>query len=138
MRTQIRQLVALARARRVGSGTAWDDAGLQRTVGRLDAHVDALWRMTQMCISEAEHTDAPSPLGSAVKLHYSELTQEISELAMSVIGAPIVGNADLDGVPTSDAVTRYLASLQFTIAAGTSQIQRNLIAERILGMPKGA
>ena len=31
----------------------------------------------------------------------------------------------------------YLWSLQYTIAAGTSQIQRNLIAERILGMPKG-
>jgi len=31
----------------------------------------------------------------------------------------------------------YLWSFQSTIAAGTSQIQRNLIAERILGMPKG-
>jgi alkylation response protein AidB-like acyl-CoA dehydrogenase len=137
MRTQIRALVAVARARRVGSATAWDDPGLQRTVGRLDAHVAALWRMTQQCVAEAEHANAPSPLGSAVKLHYSELTQEIAELAMHVIGAPIVGCVDLDGVPTAAAVSTYLQSLQFTIAAGTSQIQRNVIAERILGMPKG-
>jgi alkylation response protein AidB-like acyl-CoA dehydrogenase len=34
-------------------------------------------------------------------------------------------------------VREYLWSLQYTIAAGTSQIQRNLIAERILGLPRG-
>ena len=37
----------------------------------------------------------------------------------------------------TDAVREYLWSLQYTIAAGTSQIQRNLIAERILGLPTG-
>ena len=46
----------------------------------MPAWVDALWRMTQQCVTEAEHADAPSPLGSAVKLHYSELTQEIAAL----------------------------------------------------------
>ena len=40
-------------------------------------------------------------------------------------------------MPTAESVREYLWSLQYTIAAGTSQIQRNLIAERILGMPKG-
>ena len=38
--------------------------------------------------------------------------------------------------PARDAARDYLWSLQYTIAAGTSQIQRNLIAERILGMPR--
>jgi alkylation response protein AidB-like acyl-CoA dehydrogenase len=41
------------------------------------------------------------------------------------------------GVSTADALRDYLWSFQTTIAAGTSQIQRNLIAQRILGMPKG-
>ena len=94
--------------------------------------------MTQMGIAEAEHTGAPSPSGSAVKLRYSELSQEIAELALQVIGP-----AGHRRRPTSTAcdaptsVREYLWSLQYTIAAGTSQIQRNLIAERILGMPKG-
>ena len=56
---------------------------------------------------------------------------------MRVVGRPILGAADLDGVRTGDVAREYLWSLQTTIAAGTSQIQRNLIAERILGLPKG-
>ena len=67
-------------------------------------------------------------------------SQEIAELAMRVVGEPIVGRTDIggvDGVDTTEIVREYLWSLQYTIAAGTSQIQRNLIAERILGLPKG-
>jgi alkylation response protein AidB-like acyl-CoA dehydrogenase len=137
MRSQLRRLVALARSRPRDGGSAWDDPTLRRTVGRLDAHVDALWRMTQMCATEAEATGVPSPLGSAIKLRYSELAQEIAELGVRVLGRPVVALADLDGLPAGAVGHAHLSSLQFTIAAGTSQIQRNLVAERILGMPKG-
>jgi alkylation response protein AidB-like acyl-CoA dehydrogenase len=44
--------------------------------------------------------------------------------------------SDDGDVPTRRAVMDYLWSLQYTIAAGTSQVQRNLIAERILGLPR--
>jgi alkylation response protein AidB-like acyl-CoA dehydrogenase len=93
--------------------------------------------MTQMCVAEAERAGAPAQLGSAVKLRYSELGQEIAELAIRIIGRPIIGTPDSEDGSTRDAVHEYLWSLQSTIAAGTSQIQRNLIAQRILGMPKG-
>jgi alkylation response protein AidB-like acyl-CoA dehydrogenase len=136
LRSQVRRLVDLALARRTGSGTAWDDLGLRRHVGRLEASVEALWRMTQMCVTEAEQTGVPSPLGSAVKLRYSELAQEIAELAVRLTGRGIVGTGP-PGDPAAETVRDYLWSFQHTIAAGTSQIQRNLIAERILGMPKG-
>jgi alkylation response protein AidB-like acyl-CoA dehydrogenase len=137
MRTQLRRLVALAQQRARDGATAWDDPTLRRTVGRLDAHVDGLWRMTQMGAAEAEATGVPSPLGSAIKLRYSELAQEIAELGLRIVGRPVVALADLDGLPAGDVGHAHLSSLQFTIAAGTSQIQRNLVAERILGMPKG-
>jgi len=137
MRSQIRRLVALARSRHRDGVPAWDDPTLRRTVGRLDAQVDALWRMTQMCATEAERTGVPSPLGSAIKLRYSELAQEIAELGVRIVGRPVVAMADLDGLPAGSIGHQHLSALQFTIAAGTSQIQRNLVAERILGMPKG-
>jgi alkylation response protein AidB-like acyl-CoA dehydrogenase len=131
LRTQLRRLVGLAR--RQGG---WDDTGLRRHVGRLDARIDGLWRMTQRCVTEAEATGLPSPLGSAVKLGYSELGQEIATLGMRLLGRRALAS---DGPETDEArvVHDYLWAFQNTIAAGTSQIQRNLIAERILGMPKG-
>ncbi len=89
-----------------------------------------------MCITESEQTGQPAAYGSAVKLRYSELTQELADLLVRVIGRPAIAMADLEGEPTESADRDYLWSLQFTIAAGTSQIQRNLIAQRVLGLPR--
>ncbi|MET0879999.1 MAG: acyl-CoA dehydrogenase family protein, partial [Acidimicrobiales bacterium] len=129
MRSQLGRLVTLA-------GDFADRPDLRRHVGRLDARIDGLWRMTQRCVTEAEATGLPSPLGSAVKLGYSELGQEIARFGMELLGRRAIGTADPD---TEEArlVHDYLWSFQYTIAAGTSQIQRNLVAERILGLPKG-
>jgi alkylation response protein AidB-like acyl-CoA dehydrogenase len=146
LRAQLRKLVALARSRRTDTGVAWDSDELRHRVGRLEASIEALWRMTQMGIAEAEATGGPAPSGSAVKLRYSELTQELADLAMRIIGPPVMGRATIGhpevadiaagDIDTAEAVREYLWSLQYTIAAGTSQIQRNLIAERILGLPR--
>ena len=128
LRSQLRRTVQLA-------GERADDIAFRRTIGSLDARIEALWRMTQRCVTEAEASGLPSPLGSAVKLGYSELGQEIARLGMDLLGrrAIGVGTADTDA---ATVVHDYLWAFQYTIAAGTSQIQRNVIAERILGMPK--
>jgi alkylation response protein AidB-like acyl-CoA dehydrogenase len=131
LRSQLRGLVSIAKRL-----DRWDDPAVQAYVGRLEASIDGLWRMTQRGIAEAEATGMPSPSGSAVKLRFSELSQELRELAIRVLGRLALAGVRLDGVDGVEVVRSYLWSLQYTIAAGTSQIQRNLIAERILGMPK--
>jgi alkylation response protein AidB-like acyl-CoA dehydrogenase len=130
LRSQLRDLVRLAQRL---PNSPWEDAKLREQIGRLEANVDALWRMTQRGIAESEATGLPAPTGSAVKLRFSEVSQEISELTLRTLGAAALVGVD---ATTTEAVRSYLWSLQFTIAAGTSQIQRNLIAERILGMPR--
>ncbi|MER7037011.1 acyl-CoA dehydrogenase [Streptomyces microflavus] len=124
-----RTLDALAaEARRNGK---WDDAVLRRRLGRLNAEFRALWRLTQWNVAESERIGGvPGIGGSVFKLRYSQTRQELYEAAAEVLGADAF---DLDREWALDR----LSSLSYTIAAGTSQIQRNIVAERILGLPKG-
>jgi len=137
LRAQLAKLASLAqRLARPGARALWSDPALRAALGRLDAEVDALWRLTQMCVSEAERTGLPALVGSAVKLRYSELYQSIGELSMRVLGRGGLGAADFAELPGEEMLHDYLWSLQFTISGGTSQIQRNIIGERILGLPR--
>jgi alkylation response protein AidB-like acyl-CoA dehydrogenase len=136
LRAQVERIVDVAASRRTATGTLWDDIELRRHVGRITADLEALWRLTQMCITEADRTGQPAQYGSAVKLRYSELAQEVAELFVRVIGRSAIALADFDGLPAAEAGKAHLWSLQSTIAAGTSQVQRNLIAQRILGLPR--
>jgi alkylation response protein AidB-like acyl-CoA dehydrogenase len=109
----------------------WDDPALRRRLGRLNAEFRALWRLTQWNVSEAEATGGvPGVGGSVFKLRYSHARQELYDTAADVLGD---GALDLDRPWVLDR----LSSLSYTIAAGTSQIQRNIVGERILGLPKG-
>ncbi|MFD4631299.1 acyl-CoA dehydrogenase family protein [Streptomyces sp. NPDC058284] len=124
-----RVLGELAREAR-GNGR-WDDSALRRRLGRLSAEFSALWRLTQWNVSEAQRTGGvPGVGGSVFKLRYSHARQELYDAAADVLGA---GALDLGQEWTLDR----LSSLSYTIAAGTSQIQQNIVAERILGLPKG-
>ncbi|WP_406383105.1 acyl-CoA dehydrogenase [Streptomyces sp. NBC_01618] len=124
-----RTLAALAAEARANG--RWDDPVLRRRLGRLNAEFRALWRLTQWNVSEAQRSGGvPGTGGSVFKLRYSQARQELYEAAAEVLGAD---GADLD----REWVLDRLSSLSYTIAAGTSQIQRNIVAERILGLPKG-
>ena len=123
-----RVLGELARVAR-DNGT-WDDPEARRRLGRLNAEFRALWRLTQWNVSEAEGGRVPGVGGSVFKLRYSHARQELYDAAAAVLGPDAL---DLDRPWVLDR----LSSLSYTIAAGTSQIQRNIVAERILGLPKG-
>ncbi len=125
-RRVLRELAAEAR-----ENGRWDDPVLRRRLGRLNAEFRALWRLTQWNVSEAERGGGvPGVAGSVFKLRYSHARQDLYDAAADVLGPE---SLDL-GRPW---VLDRLSSLSYTIAAGTSQIQRNIVAERILGLPKG-
>jgi alkylation response protein AidB-like acyl-CoA dehydrogenase len=125
-------------ARRLG---LLDDAGLRRRLGHLTAAFDALWALTKRNVSEAAETGVPGIGGSVFKLSYSEQAQALSDLAMEVLdrGAlcadPLLG-PDGVGLGNDEQLRTWFKSISLTIAAGTSQVQRNIVAERILGLPK--
>ncbi|MEV0278431.1 acyl-CoA dehydrogenase family protein [Streptomyces sp. NPDC050610] len=129
-----RVLGELARTARANG--LWDDAVLRRRLGRLSADFRALWRLIQWNVSEAQRSlrgggsGVPGVGGSVFKLRYSQARQELYDAAAEVLGE---GALDVD----HEWVADRLSSLSYTIAAGTSQIQANIVAERILGLPKG-
>ncbi|MEU7556926.1 acyl-CoA dehydrogenase family protein [Streptomyces eurythermus] len=124
-----RVLTALARAARENG--RWDDPVLRRALARLEAEFRALWRLVQWNVSEAEAAGGvPGAGGSVFKLRYSHARQELYDTAADVLGADAL---DLD----RPWVPARLSALAYTIAAGTSQIQRSIVAERILGLPRG-
>ncbi|AEW94733.1 MULTISPECIES: acyl-CoA dehydrogenase family protein [Streptomycetaceae] len=114
----------------------WDDAVLRRGLGRLAAEFSALWRLTQWNVSAAQHAagtggrGVPGTGASVFKLRYSHARQRLYETAAEVLGAADALDAG------HEWTAGRLSSLSYTIAAGTSQIQRNIVAERILGLPK--
>ena len=74
----------------------------------------------------------PGPEGSILKLGYSETYQRLMQTAMEALG-PHAQINDFDG---GQWAFNYLRCRASTIAAGTSEILRNIIAERVLGLPK--
>lgn len=72
----------------------------------------------------------PGPEGNVTKLLSAEHAQRVSELALQLAGtAAVMGDAEAIG-------HQYLLDRCLTIAGGTSEITRNVIAERILGLPR--
>ncbi len=80
---------------------------------------------------------APGPESSVVKLTWTDLTQQLSEAALAVVGpsAPLWSGAAHD--PGGGKWQRqWLWSKASPIAGGTSEIQRTIIGERLLGLPR--
>ncbi len=129
-------------ARRLG---AMGDAEVRRRIGHLQASFDALWALTKRNVSEAARTGVPGIGGSVFKLCYSEQGQALTDLAMEILDRAALTSSELtglDGEPAgeplgnAEQVEAWIKSINLTIAAGTSQVQRNIVAERILGLPK--
>ena len=80
----------------------------------------------------------PGVEGSISKLQWSELDQRMVDFAMQVegVGSQLVEDSP-HAIESGRWQTGFLRSRAGTIAAGTSEIHRNTIAQRLLGLPKG-
>jgi alkylation response protein AidB-like acyl-CoA dehydrogenase len=114
---RVEDLIALAEAR-PGSAMA-------ERLGELRAEAAALRAMTYRTLFREPATAFD---GSLVRLRFAELSQAIHQAAMDILGP--------DGLVDSHWTHDYLEAYSETIAGGTAEIQRNIIAERILGMPR--
>ena len=122
----VRKLIALARERNV------DDPLLLDRVAREWIELQALKFTNYRALTQLMKTGIPGPEGSVSKLHWSEANQRLTKLALEMLGeeAQVVNGH-------GDWGYQQLRSRGNTIEAGTSEILRNIIAERVLGLPRG-
>jgi alkylation response protein AidB-like acyl-CoA dehydrogenase len=100
----------------------------RRELGRVLAALDALWALTVRNVTQASR-GVVGPGALMFKLAYSEARDRLGELSMRILGR---GAFDVH----DERVEERLRTLSIPIAAGTSQIQRNIIGERLLGLPR--
>jgi alkylation response protein AidB-like acyl-CoA dehydrogenase len=106
------------------------DAGLAREIGETIAEELAMQLINLRVVERAVAGAEPSVEGNVTKVLTAEHGQRVTELGMRIAGAAAV----IGGEP---ALTfQYLFQRAMTIAGGTSEVSRNVIAERILGLPR--
>src|SRR4051812_19639278 len=117
----VRKLVALAKEKNV------TDPVLLDRIAREWVELQALKYTNYRSLTALTKTGIPGPEGSASKLVWSEANQRLTKLALEILGGP-----------GHDEYWDYqqLRSRGNTIEAGTSEILRNIVAERVLRLPR--
>lgn len=117
---------------------ATDDPRVARALARSFADMKIFQLHNYRSVSRLRRGEDPGPEGSLLKLYWSERSQDLHDTAMRVLGdaAPLWAGAS--GNPGDGRWQRsWLYYQAATIFAGTSEIQRNIVGERILGLPRG-
>ena len=91
--------------------------------------------MTYAGICRNLRSDTPGPEGSMLKLYWAEIAQRVARLAMDILGPDAV-HAGAGRAGSVGWIGNYLRSFAASIGGGTSEIQRNIIGDRVLGLPR--
>lgn len=124
---EVEELIEQARA----NGMIGDDR-IAHDLSQMRAEVAALRAMTYRNISEVVRTGQPGAEASLIRLVASELGQRLDRLGIALMGPEMLDFTYGD----DNVVGDYLRGFAGTIAGGSAQIQRNIIGERLLGLPK--
>ncbi|MET7769456.1 acyl-CoA dehydrogenase family protein [Nocardia sp. NPDC005366] len=137
LRQNVDALADLARRVDRGGRPAIEDGAVQETLGKLDAEVAALSALVYANISRWSRGTERVQDAPMAKLMFSELGVQISRFALELSGeAGILVEGDIGAVDHGRWQDEFLYARGYTIAGGSSEIMRNIIAERGLKMPR--
>jgi alkylation response protein AidB-like acyl-CoA dehydrogenase len=127
------ELLALARARaRAG------DPVLRQQLAQAVINVELMKLHNWRTLTQLGRGGAPGAESSVVKLFLSETSQHLHDAAMELLGAHgQLWSGDPRAVGHGRWAKSYLYYRAISIFGGTSEIQRNIIAQRVLGLPRG-
>ena len=125
---------------------AIEDPNVRQKLGEIYAEVEVLRYAALRLLSRLEKGQRPGPEASISKLHYSELDKHVQELFLDILGPyglqtegqpqEYALHADSDFGEAGSWAYSFFWSRAGTIYAGSSEIQKNILGERVLGLPK--
>jgi alkylation response protein AidB-like acyl-CoA dehydrogenase len=122
-------LIEMAKTRTGPDGKpAYADDEIGRRLARLRTETAALRAMTFAAVARTQRRAQPGPDGSMLKIQVARLGKEAAQVARRLWGA--------DALLMSDSVANHLYGFAGTVGGGTDEIQHNIVAERVLGLPK--
>ncbi len=132
---RVNQAIALAGKTRLADGTlAINDSNIAGRLALIKADTMAIKAMTFAQISEIQQSGKPGPKGSVMKLMVTSTSKALSHLVAELVGWEFMEyNDDRADNPWT---YEYLWSWVYTIAGGTSEIQREIIADQLLELPR--
>jgi len=125
-------LIARAHTVERNGKRASEDPVVRQKLAQAYLELEILRLNTNRALTSLSKTGIPGPEGSIQKLYWSEWNQRMQQTAQEILG-PYGQLSDFDNGMWQYG---YLRSRGNTIEAGTSEIQRNIIGERVLGLPK--
>ena len=134
----IERLLNLARRSPRDGGVAAKDPLLRQELAQIYLEGRALRLTGLRYITRQLRGEAPGPEGSVLKLTLTEAYKKVAEAATRIVGPY---HQLWKGTDWAPEVGRWafqaLFALRFGIAGGTTEVQKNIVGERILGLPKG-
>src|SRR5581483_10542887 len=133
---QVQALIALAKRTPRAGATAWDDAVVRDKIARMAIRVEAMRQNARRARVETL-TDHPMRIPLQSKVQLTELHQDLGALGVEIAGPHSTRYLGDEAAPDGGAWPHaYMNSYGMTIAAGSNEIQRNILGERVLGLAK--
>jgi alkylation response protein AidB-like acyl-CoA dehydrogenase len=136
-RRNMERLIELARTQRRNGHTAAEDPLVRQKLAQCYAEIEIMKANQMRAFSRISATGVPGPEGSIQKLFWSELNQRFQQIAQELLGPyGQLQAGDDHAIDNGSWAYGYLRTRGNTIEAGTSEIQRNIIGNYVLGLPK--
>ncbi|KUI21569.1 acyl-CoA dehydrogenase [Mycobacterium sp. GA-1285] len=130
-------LVKMAQEPNALTDSGFEDSYVADRIARYAAQVEALRQIAAQATAAGVRGVAPGPEASVAKLLTSEVDQSMANFGVELTGAPgVLERGSPGAAKRGNVAASYVLMRAATFGAGTSEIQRNVIAERLLGLPR--
>ncbi len=145
LQEEFSRMIAACKALKRNGKPAIEDPMVRQKLGEIYAETEVLRYSSLRLLGRLEKGERPGPEASISKLHYSELDKHVQELFLEILG-PYGQQVDAPNEYALEPDTgfgeagswayAFFWSRAGTIYAGSSEIQKNILGERVLGLPK--